>query len=63
MSRRTLQAYRVTAGTLTRHYFTEHHAEQLARALRMHPPLKGVAVTVTPVRLPDDALTRLSVSP
>lgn len=56
---RTVTVYRVTAGTFSRDYFTEYHAEGMARALRMHPPLRDVPVTVEAIRLPDDALTRL----
>ncbi len=52
-----IDVYRVRAGSLTRMYHTEYHAEQLARALR----LNGMTVTVDTVRLPDDALTRLTV--
>jgi hypothetical protein len=37
--------YRVTAGTFTCAYFTEYHAEQMARALR----LNGMQVTITPI--------------
>lgn len=54
---RTVLTWRVKAGTLTCFYFTEYHAEQMARALRLH----GMEVTVDTVRLPDDALTRLVV--
>jgi hypothetical protein len=59
--KRQLSVYRVRAGTLARFYFTEYHAEQMARALRLHKPLEGMAVTVEPYKLPDDALTRLTV--
>ena len=52
-----ITVYRVRAGSLTRLYAAEHHAEQLARALR----LNGMAVTVDTVRLPNDPLTRLTV--
>ena len=60
-----ITAYRVRAGSLrhgarwTRTYHTAHHAEQLARALRLH----GMTVTVDTVRvrLPNDALTALTV--
>ena len=49
--------YRVRAGTLTRYYYTQHHADQLARALSLH----GMTPTVEAVKLPNDPLTRLSV--
>lgn len=55
-----LTVYRVTAGSFERDYETEHHAEQMARALRLHAPLSGVPVTVEALRMPDDALTRLT---
>lgn len=51
--------YRVTAGTHQRIYATDYHAEQYARALRLHRPLAGTPVTVEAIRLPDDPLTRL----
>ena len=57
MNRRTIKAWLVSAGTFKRHYFTEYHAEQMGRALALH----GMAVTITAVRLPADALTRLIV--
>ncbi|CAB4171514.1 hypothetical protein UFOVP920_4 [uncultured Caudovirales phage] len=67
---KTLACYRVQArspqlksreckGTLTRMYFTRHHADQMARALT----LNGMETTVDAISLPDDALTRLTVSP
>ena len=59
MSRKNLTVYRVRAGSLTRFYHTAHHAQQLARALE----LNGMSVTVDQVRLPDDPLTHLTVSP
>jgi hypothetical protein len=40
-------------------YHTEHHAKQMARALE----LNGLQAAVDQVRLPDDALTALTVSP
>jgi hypothetical protein len=52
--------YRVTAGTFMRDCASEHHADQLARALRLHGPLRGVPVTVEAIRVPDDALTRMT---
>lgn len=58
---RHINAYRVTAGVFSRILATEHHAEQMARALRMHGPLAGVPVTVDPIRISNDALTRLSI--
>lgn len=57
---KSLTVYRVTAGSFERDYATEHHAEQMARALRLHGPLAGVTVTVEALRMPDDALTRLT---
>lgn len=59
---RALTVWRVTCGTLVRNYATDYHAEQMARALRLHRPLAGVPVTVTPIRLPDGALTRLTAA-
>ena len=58
MRRRNLACFKVSAGAFVRFYFTEYHAEQMARALRFH----GLTATVEPFSLPDDALTRLSVS-
>lgn len=63
MSRRNVTVYRVLAGTFVRDYFTGYHAEQMATALRMHKPLAGVPVTVAQRQVPNDALTRLAVSP
>jgi hypothetical protein len=57
MSREHVTVYRVRAGTLTRLYYAEHHAEQLARALRLH----GLEPVVDTIQLPDDPLTRLTV--
>ena len=57
---RQLTVYRVTAGTFCRDYLTEYHAEQMARALRLHEPLAGVPVTVEALRMPNDPLTRLT---
>lgn len=45
----------VKAGKFERHYATEYHAEQMARALR----LNGMLVTITEGQLPSDPLTRL----
>lgn len=53
-----MAVYRVAAGSLVRYYATEYHAQQLARALELH----GLAPEVSAARLPDDALTRLTVS-
>jgi len=50
--------YRVRAGSVTRMYRTEHHAEQMARALE----LNGLRAAIDQVQLPDDALTALTVS-
>jgi len=61
MNRRHITAYRVQAGSFVRFCHTEHHAEQFARALRLHDPLTGAEVKVEPVRLPDDALTRITL--
>lgn len=58
MKHRTV--YRVTCGTFERDYCTEHHAWQMARALQMHDPLKDMHVTVEAIRVPDDALSRLT---
>jgi hypothetical protein len=57
---RSLTVYRVTCGSLVRDYATDYHAEQMASALRRHPPLAGTPVTVETIRLPDDPLTRLT---
>lgn len=61
MTARTITAYKVTAGTFSATYYTDYHAEQMVRALRMHTPLAGVPVTIEAIRLPNDALTRLSI--
>lgn len=55
---KNLKVWTVKAGSLTRHYFTEHHAEQMAAALRAN----GMLVEVTQGWLKDDALTRLAVA-
>jgi hypothetical protein len=60
--KRTMDIWTVKAGSLTRHYFTAHHAEQMANALRRHEPLSGVTVTVERSSVPRDALTLLSVA-
>jgi hypothetical protein len=52
-----IEVYKVRAGTLTRFYHTEYHAEQLARALTLH----GMKVVIDKVKLPNDALTALTV--
>jgi|HubBroStandDraft_1064217.scaffolds.fasta_scaffold1163650_2 hypothetical protein len=57
MSTKQVTVYRVRAGSLTRMYFTEYHAEQMARALRLH----GMTVSIDTVQLPNDALTRMTV--
>ncbi len=54
---KNVTVFRVTAGSVKQMYFAEHHAEQMARALRMN----GMTPVIDIVRLPDDALTRLSV--
>ena len=56
MRPRRVNVYRVTAGRLTRDYFSQHHADQFARAMRLNG-VKPVAV-----QLPNDALTRVTVS-
>jgi hypothetical protein len=58
-TRRAVETYRVSAGTFRRFYFTEYHAEQMARALRLH----GMDPKIERVNLPADPLTRLTVSP
>ena len=59
---RQLTVYRVTCGSFCRDYATEYHAEQMARALRLHDPLNGVPVAVVEaIRLPDYPLTMLTV--
>ena len=57
MRRRNLACFKVSAGTFVRFYFTEYHAEQMARALRLH----GLTVTIEAATLPNDALTLLTV--
>jgi hypothetical protein len=54
---RNLTVYKVSAGMFVRYHFTEHHAEQLGRALRRH----GMEVTIKQVKLPNDALTKMVV--
>ena len=58
MKRNQVQVWRVTAGKLVRDYFTEHHAEQMARALT----LNGMSPVIESHYLKDDALTRITVS-
>jgi hypothetical protein len=53
-----LVVYRVTAGTFSRLYFTKQYAEQMAATLRSY----GLMPTVESVIVPDDPLTRLTVS-
>ena len=55
---RYVQTWEVRAGQFVRHYATERHAEQMARALK----LNGMLVTVKRGTLPNDALTRLVLS-
>ncbi len=55
MKRKNTESWKVTAGSFVRHYATAHHAEQMARALR----LNGMDVTVTTIEFPTDPLTRL----
>jgi hypothetical protein len=64
LSKPQVVVYRVTCGSLVRMYYTRHHAEQMQRALAMHPPLAsaGVVPRVDVIRLPDDPLTLLSVT-
>ena len=52
---RYVQTWEVRAAKFVRHYATEHHANQMARALR----LNGMLVEVREISLPRDALTRL----
>ena len=54
---KNVTAYRVRAGTHTSLYYTPHHAEQFARAMRLH----GLPVKIDTLRLPDDPLTKLTV--
>ena len=54
---KTITVFRIKAGSITRMYATEHHAEQMARALR----LNGLEPLIDVVRLPNDPLTRLTV--
>lgn len=58
MAKKQVQVFKVTAGSLTRHYYTRHHAEQMARALAGN----GLSPVITETKLPDDTLTRLSVA-
>ena len=60
MPREHITVYRVTAGTFSRDYYTAHHAEGMANALRRHKPLAGVPVTVSARRIPRDALTAMT---
>ena len=53
--KRNLDTWEVRAGKFVRHYATEYHAEQMARALRLH----GMDVAIRLISLRDDALTRL----
>ena len=57
MNRQQVTVWRVRAGSFERHYYTDYHADQMARALQLH----GMAVKVDTVRLPNDALTALTV--
>ena len=57
MAPKTLNVWRVTAGSFARLYFTNYHAEQMAVALRR----KGIDVTIDTLRVPNDKLTILSV--
>lgn len=57
-----ITVYRVTAGPFSRDYYAVHHAEQMARALKMHKPLEGAPVLIEAIRLPDDGLTRLATA-
>ena len=62
--KRTITAYRVKAGTYAATYATDYHARQMADALTAHGRKYGYTdwtVTVEPIRLPDDALTALTV--
>lgn len=52
---RTLDTWEVRAGRFVRHYTTEYHAEQMARALE----LNGMTATVKQITLPNDPLSRL----
>jgi hypothetical protein len=58
MSRPERTVWRVTAGSLTRLYFTEYHAEQMARALRGN----GMTVDVDMISVPDDAVTGMTIT-
>ena len=53
--KRNLDTWEVRAGKFVRHYATEYHAEQMARALR----LNGMDVAIRLISLRNDALTRL----
>ena len=56
---KTATVYRVKAGTYTAMYYTEYHAEQMARALALH----GMQPVIDTLRLRDDPLSRLTVRP
>jgi hypothetical protein len=58
VSRPQRTVWRVTAGSLTRLYFTEYHADQMARALRG----AGKVVEVDTISVPDDAVTGMTVT-
>jgi hypothetical protein len=59
---RTMDIWTVKAGALVRHYFTAHHAEQMADALRQHKALASVTVTVERRSVPRDALSMLAIT-
>ena len=56
VNRRTITVYRIIAGNFRRDYYTNYHAEQMARALR----LNGMDVTIQELQMPADALTELT---
>lgn len=58
-----INVWRVRCGKHERQFYTDYHAEQYASALRRHPPLADMPVTVQTMRLPNDALTRMTVTP
>lgn len=54
-----ITVWRVRCDKHERQFYTDYHAEQYANALRRHKPLAGIPVTVTSLRIPNDALTQL----
>ena len=47
----TITAFRVTCGTYSRVFFTRYQAEQMARALSLHGPLRGYPVLIEQIQV------------